>query len=127
MTVDYTLSSLPFSPLFSHLPVLCLVAQSCRTVCDPMAYSPPSSSVHGDSTGKNTGADCHALLQEIFPTPGWNPGLPYCRWILYPLSYQGSPLHLPTQTQTISGKDLIGGHIYISKHQSTCLSPEAKR
>ena len=32
-----------------------------------------------------------ALLQGIFPTQGLNPGLPHCRWILYHLSYQGSP------------------------------------
>ena len=25
----------------------------------------------------------------IFPTQGWNPGLPHCRQILYRLSYQG--------------------------------------
>ena len=25
----------------------------------------------GDFPGKNTGVDCHALLQEIFPTQGW--------------------------------------------------------
>ena len=28
-----------------------------------------------DSPGKNTGVGCHALLQGIFPTQGWNPGL----------------------------------------------------
>ena len=28
----------------------------------------------------------------IFPTQGSNPGLPHCRWILYQLSYQVSPL-----------------------------------
>ena len=30
------------------------------------------------------------LLQGIFPTQGWNPGLPQCRWILYHLSHKGS-------------------------------------
>ena len=30
---------------------------------DPMDYSPPGSSGHWDSTGKNTGVGCHALLQ----------------------------------------------------------------
>ena len=43
------------------------------------------------SPGKNTGAGCHALLQGIFQTQGSNPGLLHCRWILYKLSYQGSP------------------------------------
>jgi len=51
----------------------------------------PGSSVHGDSSGKNTGVGCHAFLQEIFPTQKSNPSLPHCRQILYHLSYQGSP------------------------------------
>ena len=71
--------------------VLCLVTQLCITLWDPMDYSPPGYSNHGDSPGKNTGAGCHALLQGIFPTQGLNPGLPHCRWILYYLSHQGSP------------------------------------
>ena len=71
--------------------VLCLVAQLCLTFCDPMDSSLPGSSVHGDSPGKNTGVGCHALLQGIFPTQGWNPGFPQCRWILYHLTHQGSP------------------------------------
>ena len=33
-----------------------------------MDCSPPGSSVHEDSPGKNTGVGCHALLQGIFPT-----------------------------------------------------------
>ena len=56
-----------------------------------MDCSPPGSSVHGDSLGKNTGVGCHALLQGIFPTQGSNPGLPHCRRIPYQLSHQGSP------------------------------------
>ena len=41
-----------------------------------------------DSPGKNTGVDCHSLLQRIFPTQGSNPGLLHCRQILYCLSYR---------------------------------------
>ena len=74
--------------------VLCLVTQLCPTLCDPMDCSPSGSSVHGDSLGKNTGVGCHALLQGIFLTYKLNPGLPHCRWILYHLSHQGSPLNL---------------------------------
>ena len=55
-----------------------------------MDHSPPGSSVHGDSPGKNTKVGCHTLLQVIFPTQGLNPGLPHCRQILYRLSHQGS-------------------------------------
>ena len=71
---------------------VCLVTQSCPTLCDPMDCSPPGSSVHEDSPGKNTGVGCHFLLQGIFPTQGSNPGLLHCRQILYHLSHQGSPV-----------------------------------
>jgi len=37
-----------------------------------MDYSSPSSSVHGNSPGKNVGVGCHALLQGIFLTQGLN-------------------------------------------------------
>ena len=46
--------------------------------------------LHGDSLGKNTRVDCHALLQGIFPTQGSNPDLPHYRLILYRLGQQGS-------------------------------------
>ena len=63
--------------------VLCLVVQSCLTLCDPMDCSPPGSSVHGDSPGKNTRVGCHCFLQGIFLTQESNLGLLDCRWILY--------------------------------------------
>ena len=72
---------------------VCLVAQSCPTLCEPMSCSPAGSSIHGDSPGKNIGVGCHALLQVISPTQGWNPGLLHCRQILYHLSHQGCPLN----------------------------------
>ena len=40
---------------------------------------------------KNTGLDSLSLLQRIFLTQELNQGLLHCRWILYQLSYQGSP------------------------------------
>jgi len=43
-----------------------------------MNCSPPGSSVHEDSPGKNSGVGRRALLQGIFPTQGLNPGLPHC-------------------------------------------------
>ena len=52
--------------------MLWLVAQSCPTLYDTLDCSPPGSSVHGDSPGKNTGVSCHFLLQGIFPTQGSN-------------------------------------------------------
>ena len=82
------------SAQFLYVPIsVCLVAQSCPTLCDPMDCSPPGSAVHGDSLGKKIGVGCHSLLQRIFPTQGSNPRLPHCTWILYHLSYQRSPHH----------------------------------
>ena len=37
--------------------------QSCPTLCDPIDGSPPGPPSPWDSPGKNTGMDCHFLLQ----------------------------------------------------------------
>ena len=71
---------------------MCLATQSCPILSDPLDCSLPGSSVHGDSPGKNTGVDGHALLQGIFLTQGSNPGLMYYRQILHSLCHQGSPI-----------------------------------
>ena len=62
---------------------------------DPIDSSPPGSSVHGDSPGKNTGVGCHALLQgilliQIEPSP---PVAPALQVDSLPLSHLGSPLN----------------------------------
>ena len=57
----------------------------------PLGLEPARLLCLRSSPGKNTGVGCHFLLQGIFPTQGSNPGLPYCRKILYHLSHQGSP------------------------------------
>ena len=45
-----------------------------------------------NSPGKNSGVDCHSLLQRIILNHGSNLGLLHCRWILCHLSQQGSQL-----------------------------------
>ena len=45
-----------------------------------------------NSLGQNTGVGSLSLLQGIFPTQELNQDLLHCRWILYQLSYQGSPI-----------------------------------
>ena len=77
--------------------MLCLVAQLCLTLCDPMDCSSAGSAVHGDSSGKKTGVDCHALLQGIFPTQGPNPGLLHCRWI-HQLSHKSVFIPIPKKS-----------------------------
>ena len=49
----------------------------------------------------------HSLLQGIFPTQGSNPGLLHCRWILYQLSYQGSPQNSYAKSKKSDPKMLI--------------------
>ena len=44
-----------------------------------------------NSPGWNPGVGSLSLLQGIFLIQGLNPGLPYCRQILYQLSHKGSP------------------------------------
>ena len=54
----------------------------------------PGSSVHENSSGKNAGVGCHALLQGNFPTYGSKAHLLcllHCRWILYLLTHWKSP------------------------------------
>ena len=50
----------------------CVHAQSCLTLCSPTAAG---LLCPWDSPSKNTGVGCHTLLQGIFPTQRWNPGL----------------------------------------------------
>ena len=60
----------PKSPLKFRINVLSIhdvranSLQSCPTLCAPMDYSPPRSSVLRNYPGKNTGVSCHALLQR---------------------------------------------------------------
>ena len=58
---------------------LCLVAQSCPTLCDPIACRAPL--FLGILQARIL--DCHALLQRISPTQGPNPGFLHCRLTLF--------------------------------------------
>ena len=55
-----------------------------------MDCSLPGSSVHGILQARILEWVTIPILQGIFPTQGWNLGLPHCRRILYHLSHQGS-------------------------------------
>ena len=52
---------------------------------------------------QNTGVNCSALLQGIFPTQGSNPSFPHCRWILSCLSHQGRPTMWVSFIQIVEG------------------------
>ena len=63
-----------------------LITQLCLILCDPMDCSPPGSSIYGILQVR--------LLEWVAVpfsrTQGPNPGLPYCRRILYQLNHLGS-------------------------------------
>ena len=59
----------------------------------PRSPALQADSLPAEPQGKpqNTGVGSLSLLQQIFPSQELNQGLLHCRWILYQLSYQGSP------------------------------------
>ena len=69
-----------------------LVAQSCRTLCDPMDYSPPGFTVHGILQAR--------ILKLIafpspggLPDPGMEPGSPALQADSLPSELLGDILH----------------------------------
>ena len=70
---------------------VCEVAQSCPILCNPMDYSLPGSSTHGIFQARVLEWVAIFFSREIFLTQGSNPGLLYCRQMLYRLSHQGIP------------------------------------
>ena len=53
-------------------------------LCDP--------TVHGILQARILEWEAFPFSRDVFQAQGSNPGLPHCRWILYQLSHQGSPL-----------------------------------
>ena len=54
---------LPLVELLAAAAPAAKLLQSCPTLCDPIDGSPPGFPHPWDSPGKNTGVDCHFLLQ----------------------------------------------------------------
>ena len=75
-----------FAKKSCHVTFKVKVTQLDTTLCDPTDYSP------WNFPGRNTGVGSWSLPQGIFPNQGENPGFPHCRWILYQLCHQGSPV-----------------------------------
>ena len=65
------------------------VTQWCLTLQPDGLYSPGNLLDQNIGVGINVGKGNLSLLQGIFPTKRWNPGLLHFRQILYQLSYQG--------------------------------------
>ena len=80
---DLVLITLLLGP--GHLKLMEMIP-SVPTLCDPVDYSPPGSSVHGILQGRTLE---WVAIQGIFPTQDRTPAR---RGILYYLSHQASPL-----------------------------------
>ena len=76
-----------------------------------MDCSPLGSSVHETYEARilEWVATGDFLLQRIFPTQGSNPGLLYCRQILYQLSYKESPTQYSNPKLSVSCKAMSPG------------------
>ena len=66
------------------------VTQLCPTLCNPMDFSLPGSSVHGIFQAKILGGLPFPSPGDL-PNPGIEPGSPSLQAMLYRLSHQGSP------------------------------------
>ena len=74
---------------------LCVALSCVQFFCNPMNCMQPARFLcPWDFPGKNTGVDCHFLLQEIFPSQGSNPGLLHWQADSLSLSHLGSPIHI---------------------------------
>ena len=88
--------------------VLCLVTQLCLTLCNPRDFSPPGSSVHGDSPGKNTGVGCHFLLQGNLPNPGIKPRSPALQADSFPSEPPGKPTLVDGEQKKVGLVTIVG-------------------
>ena len=83
------------------------VSESCSVVSDslwPLGLHSP-----WNSPGQNTGVGSLSLLQGIFPTQRWNPGLPHCRQIPYQLSQDTGVGSLPFSSGSSQPRDWTQG------------------
>ena len=94
-----------------------LVAQSYLIVCNPVVFSPPGSSVLGDSPGQEywSGLPCHPLGD--LPKPGMEPRSP---------ALQADSLLSESPGKPILKKKIHYYHSYPAQVPSLLLSPFAK-
>ena len=77
-----------------NYPTLCLVAQSCPTLCNPTDCSPPGSSVHGILQARILEwAACPP--PGILPNPGIEPRSPAMQAVFLPSESPGKPFTHP--------------------------------
>ena len=73
------------------LELCCVLTQSCPTLCSPMDCSPPGTSVHGDSPGKNTWSGLPCSPPGDLPNPGMESRSPTLQADSLPAETPGRP------------------------------------
>ena len=71
-----------------------LVTQSSPTLCNPMDYSPPGSSIHGILQARILAWVAILFSRGSSRPRGWTLGLPHGRSFLYHVSHQRNPIYL---------------------------------
>ena len=89
-----------------HMKVKVFVAQSCLTLCDPMDYNLPGSSVHGILQTRILECVAIPLLQGIFPIQELNPDLLHCRQIL---THEARYKLFQSLDQSIANQSVVSG------------------
>ena len=105
VSISWTRSN-DFAPSFIHITRVCLCV--CVSVCvlshvwlfvTPWTVVLQAPLSMGFSPGKNSGVDCHFLLQGVFPTQGWSLHLLHWQADSLPLSHLGSPMLIIREKQ----------------------------
>ena len=81
---------------------VCIDAQSCLTRCDPMACSPPGSSVHGDVSRQEYWSELSCPPPEDLPSPGIEPRSPSLQADSLPSESLGKPPLSLTQNKNFA-------------------------
>ena len=71
----------------------CLVSKLCPTLCDPMDYSPPGSSVHGISQARINWSGLPFPSPGDLPNPGTKPVSPALASVFFTAEPPGKPVN----------------------------------
>ena len=115
-----------FVSRFKNLFVLaCSVALVVSESLRPCGLEPTRLLCPWDSLGKNTGVGCHVLLQGMSPAQESTWGLLHCRWILYQLSYQGSPETCKGGLLQINSASIPVSKLFLSPQNNPAADPSS--
>ena len=79
-----------------------------------------------NSPGQDTGEGSLSLLQGIFLTQGWNPGLPPCLRTLYQLSHKGSPTNNQDNNNNSSNRYLLSTYSVLNPCWTSLVAQNVK-